>query len=68
MTDAQRYWSRDRGPWDNEIEVTIAEDGITVSVSEDIAINSYNVKQTCQYTLTREDAADLQRWLRQALA
>ena len=63
-------WQRKRHDnWDDaEIEVVSGDQGVTVSVSEEQAMDSYNRTFTCQYVLTQDEAFALWVWLGGVLA
>lgn len=72
MSERREIWgfqSEDESGWDNGfIEVTAYPDGLTVEVTQDKAVDSYNQQFTCGVTLSREKAVELRDMLDRHLA
>lgn len=57
-------------PWmveGEELEATSGEQGVTISVTEEKAVDSYNSYFTCAAVLPRADAERLRDWLIEVL-
>ena len=57
------YWCNGASRWDDKAEVTMHEEGITISVTEEKALDSYNSMFTCEAEIPIEQAAELVRAL-----
>lgn len=52
---------------DGELEVCSGEQGVTVSVTQERAVDSYNAYFTCESVLPRAEAERLRDWLIEVL-
>jgi len=52
---------------DNELEVVSGEDGLTISVTDEKAVDSYNSNFTCEIVLPREAVIALHKVIAKAL-
>lgn len=65
IVERDNVWTVDRShSWDGaEIVVASTRDGVSISVSEEKAVDSYNQTFTCTMDLSREEAEQLALFL-----
>ena len=51
-----------------ELEAVAGEQGVTISVTQEQAVDSYNSSLTCEAVLPRSDAERLRDWLIKVLS
>lgn len=79
MTDTDQTARRsyfkfaDSRPWSDmdrrgDLEVTSGEQGVTISITEEHAVDSYNQVFTCAAVLPRVVAEDFRNWLNEVLS
>lgn len=60
LLERDNVWTIDRSAsWDGEIVVAATKNGVSIAVSEEKAVDSYNQTFTCTMELSREEAEKL---------